>query len=120
MNSAVTGQDPRATTPISDLSETGVFVHTDEPLGIDSEIELRFTVQLDEPILFEGVGRVVRVSREEPVGMGVEFVDLDDSGRDVIRKILLRAEAARSRTKPPLARTDPHLRTHGLVAKVRE
>ena len=47
MSAAVTGLDPRATTPVSDLSETGVFVHTDDPLPVGSEIELRPPGDLD-------------------------------------------------------------------------
>jgi hypothetical protein len=119
MNAAVSGLDPRATTPVSDLSETGVFVHTEEPLAIGSDIELCFTVSLgtgiDEPVLFQGHGRVVRHG-DDPMGMGVEFVDLDESARDVVRKMLLRDEAARSR--PNMAVADTSLRTHGLVARL--
>ncbi|MFO0636168.1 MAG: hypothetical protein U0168_25320 [Nannocystaceae bacterium] len=48
--------------------------------------------------------------------MGVEFVELDDAARDVVRKILLRDEA--SRRLPTLAQRHVSLRTHGLVARV--
>jgi hypothetical protein len=116
MNSAVSQLDPRATTPVSDLSETGVFVHTEDPLPLGAEIELKFTVQLDEPVLFLGRGRVVRHRSDDPCGMGVEFIELDDTARDVLQKLMLRAEADRAR--PTLAHTDPTLRTHGLVARL--
>lgn len=117
MNAAVSQLDPRATTPVSDLSETGVFVHTDEPLPLGTEIELKFTVQLEEvPVLFLGRGRVVRHGSGEPAGMGVEFIELDDTAQDVLQKLMLKAEAVRA--KPTLAHTDPGLRTHGLVARI--
>ncbi len=116
MSAAVAALDPRATTPVSDLSESGVFVHTEDQLPIGSDIELRFTVMLDEPVLFVGRGRVVRHQRgDEPHGMGVEFVELEDTARDVLGKIMLRAAAAKS---TPLPRTHELLRTHGLVANV--
>lgn len=119
MNAAVSGQDPRATTPVSDLSQTGCFVHTDDPLPIGSVIELCFTVFPEEPVLFRGHGRVVRHAVEgEPTGMGVEFVELSDASRDVVRKILLRDEA--NRQSRSLATTDEHLRTHSLVARLLE
>jgi Tfp pilus assembly protein PilZ len=117
MNAAVSKLDPRATTPVSDLSASGVFVHTADPLPIGSEIELKFTVHLEEPVLFEARGRVVRHGATgEPIGMGVEFIELDDSMRDVLKKLELKAEADRAR--PTLAHTDPGLRTHGLVARL--
>ena len=116
MSAAVSGLDPRATTPVSDLSESGVFVHTEDPLPIGSNIELRFSVMLDEPVLFIGKGRVVRHQMgDEPHGMGVEFTSLEDTARDVLGKIMLRAVASRN-TSNPFARSDDSLRTHGLVA----
>jgi Tfp pilus assembly protein PilZ len=91
MNAAVSKLDPRATTPVSDLSASGVFVHTADPLPIGSEIELKFTVHLEEPVLFEARGRVVRHGATgEPIGMGVEFIELDDSMRDVLKKLELK------------------------------
>jgi hypothetical protein len=48
--------------------------------------------------------------------MGVEFVELDDTAKDVVRKILLRHEADRQR--PTLAQRHVGLRTHGLVARL--
>lgn len=128
MSSALSESDPRATTPVSDLSETGVFVHTDERLPVGARIELRFTVFLhagfpaeglhaepDEPVLFEARGRVARVS-EDPPGLGVEFVQLEASARAVLDEILLRHEAQKQR--PSFALGDRALRTHGLVARI--
>jgi hypothetical protein len=115
MSAAFSELDPRTTTPVSDLSETGVQVHTAERPPIGSVIDLRFTVFPEEPILFEGRGRVVRYT-EDPPGMGVEFIELSDSARDCVRKILLRDEANRSR--PSLAQRHVGLRTHGLVARL--
>lgn len=114
MSAAFSETDPRTTTPVSDLSETGVFVHTSDLLPIGTEIELRFTVFPEEPVLFEGRGKVVRHG-DDPPGMGVDFIELDDTAKDVVHKILLRHEAERSR--PSMARRYVGLRTHGLVAR---
>ncbi len=119
MSAAATGLDPRSTTPVSDLSETGVFVHTDQPLEIGASVELCFTVfpEPTAPALFQGKGRVVRHAADgDPPGMGVEFETLDETARDVLRKILLRDEAKRQSRR--LAKTDETLRTHGLVARL--
>ncbi|MCR9160406.1 MAG: PilZ domain-containing protein [Nannocystaceae bacterium] len=107
--------DPRTTTPVSDLSQTGVFVHTDEQLPLGSVIDLRFTVFPEEPVLFEGKGTVVRHC-DDPKGMGVEFLDLSHGAREVLREIQIRHEAKRAANT--LTRSHPFLRTHGLVAKL--
>ena len=71
----------------------------------------------EEPVLFRSQGRVVRHAVDgEPPGMGVEFVELDDSARDVLHKIFLRDEANKASRR--LAKTDETLRTHGLVARL--
>jgi hypothetical protein len=57
---------------VSDLSEHGVFVHTGDRLAIGTTVELRFTVLLDDPVVIQGLGRVVR-HQDDPSGMGVEF-----------------------------------------------
>lgn len=112
MNTASTIGDPLSSTPVTDLSESGVFVWTDERPPIGSTIELRFQVFVEEPVLFSARGRVVRLG-DDPPGVGVTFIDLDDGAKDVIRKILLRHEANRSR--PSFAQEFAGLRTHGLV-----
>lgn len=62
----------RASTWVSDLSLGGVFVHTDELLPVGATIELRFTVLIDDPVVIEAFGKVVRHSHK-PRGMGVQF-----------------------------------------------
>lgn len=57
---------------VSDLSHGGVFVHTEELLPVGSTIELRFTILIDDPVVIEAFGKVVRHSHK-PRGMGVEF-----------------------------------------------
>lgn len=93
------------TTYVSDLSEGGVFVHTRELLEIGTELEVRFTVLLDDPVLLVAKGRVVR-HQSDPAGMGIEFTQLD---ADVVLRI--HDVIARGRPRdlgPPLrGPTDP-------------
>ncbi len=63
------------TTYVSDLSQTGVFVHTSQDLPIGTPITLRFTVLLDDPVSIVARGEVVR-RQEEPPGLGIRFVEL--------------------------------------------
>lgn len=63
-------------TYVRDLSERGVFLQTTQRMPIGALLSLRFTVVLDDPVLIEGQGRVVR-HQASPPGMGIEFTDLD-------------------------------------------
>jgi hypothetical protein len=78
-----------AATWVSDLSEGGVFVHSREQLPIGSLIELRFTVLLDDPIMIEATGTVVRHSLH-PRGMGVAFAGVSPEMVGRIQEVLVR------------------------------
>lgn len=90
-------------TYISDLSEYGVFVHTETPSAPGAKLKLRFTVLLDDPVIVEAEGRVVR-RQTDPGGMGIEFTELSP-------EMILRINDVVSRQRPrdsgpPLARED--------------
>ena len=57
---------------VSDLSSTGVFVKSRDPLPVGTRVNLKFSVILDELYVVEAGGEVVRNSRQ-PLGMGVAF-----------------------------------------------
>lgn len=89
---------------ISDLSEYGVFVHTHAPSPRGTRLRLRFTVLLDDPVIIEGEGRVVRQQYEPVAGMGIEFTELAP-------EMILRIDDVVSRQRPlelgpPLPRED--------------
>ena len=79
---------------VMNLSRSGVFIKSDDPLPIGTRVDLRFTVIFDELEIIEGVGEVVR--RVEPgtpdqvAGMGVVFVELTQVSRELIERILVR------------------------------
>jgi Tfp pilus assembly protein PilZ len=77
---------------VSDLSEHGVFVHTDDKLPIGTTVELRFSVLLDDPVVIQGLGKVVR-HQSDPSGMGVEFGPLSPA-------MVLRIQDVISRQRP--------------------
>src|SRR5688572_5771799 len=72
---------------VTNISRSGAFIKTSEPLPIGSEVDLRFTVIMDDIETIEGVGRVVRVETDPP-GMGVVFQELSGYSRDLIEKLL--------------------------------
>ncbi len=74
---------------VSDLSLGGVFVHTAELLPVGSMIDLRFSILLDDPLVIEAYGRVVRHSHK-PRGMGVQFAALSGETSARIEQVLAR------------------------------
>jgi Tfp pilus assembly protein PilZ len=72
---------------VTNISRSGAFIKTAEPLPIGSEVDLRFTVIMDDIETIEGVDTVVRVDSDPP-GMGVVFKELSSYSRGLIEKLL--------------------------------
>jgi Tfp pilus assembly protein PilZ len=72
---------------VTNISRTGVFIKTKTPLPIGTEVNLRFTVIMDDIETIDGLGEVVRVA-DDPPGMGVVFKKLTDYSQDLIEKLL--------------------------------
>lgn len=77
---------------VSDISRTGVFIRTDDPLPVGTKVDLRFTVIHDDFETVEGIGEVTRVvpPGEPAPGMGVVFVELTNASRGLIERLLTR------------------------------
>jgi uncharacterized protein (TIGR02266 family) len=72
---------------VTNISRSGAFIRTSSPLPVGTEVDLRFTVIMDDIETIEGVGRVVRVETN-PSGMGVVFEKLSDYSSRLIEKLL--------------------------------
>ncbi len=72
---------------VTNISRTGAFIKTKTPLPIGTEVNLRFTVIMDDIETIEGVGEVVRVQTDPP-GMGVVFRELSDYSQNLINNLL--------------------------------
>jgi uncharacterized protein (TIGR02266 family) len=72
---------------VTNISRSGVFIKTREPLPIGTEVNLRFTVIMDDIETIEGLGTVVRVEADPP-GMGVVFKELSSYSQRLIEKLL--------------------------------
>lgn len=78
---------------VSNISETGAFIRSDDPLPVGTKVDLRFSVIADDIEIIEGIGEVVRVvngEKDEPSGMGVVFVDLTQSSQSLVQRLLTR------------------------------
>jgi Tfp pilus assembly protein PilZ len=74
---------------VTNISRSGAFIKTSQPLPIGTEVNLRFTVIMDDIETIEGVGQVVRVDAD-PSGMGVVFKELSGYSKKLIEKLLTR------------------------------
>jgi uncharacterized protein (TIGR02266 family) len=72
---------------VTNISRTGVFIKTKQPLPIGTAVNLRFTVIMDDIESVEGEGEVVRVEADPP-GMGVVFRKLSGYSQGLIEKLL--------------------------------
>ena len=78
---------------VINLSRSGVFIKSDDPLPSGTKVNLRFTVIFEDLETIEGVGEVVRVVSAGPgqtAGMGVVFVELTQFSRELVERILVR------------------------------
>jgi hypothetical protein len=72
---------------VTNISRTGAFVKSPEPLPVGTRVDLRFTVIMDEVETIEGVGEVVRVQTDPP-GMGVVFTELNQYSQNLLTRLL--------------------------------
>jgi hypothetical protein len=74
---------------VTNISRSGVFIRSENPLPIGTLVNLCFSVILDDLETVSGVGKVVRVS-EEPRGMGIVFVELDTVSEKIVESLFAR------------------------------
>ena len=72
---------------VTNVSRSGAFIQTKEPLALGTKVNLTFTVILEDLETIEGIGEVVRVQADPP-GMGVVFVELTSHSQDLIAKLI--------------------------------
>ncbi len=78
---------------VSNISRSGVFIKSDDPLPVGTRVTLKFTVIMDDLETIEGVGEVVRTIVQAPgvqSGMGVVFISLTGYSRQLVERILVR------------------------------
>ena len=73
---------------VTNISRSGVFIRSKDPLPPKTQVNLKFTVIMDDIETIEGIGEVVRVSHDPP-GMGVAFVELSSYSKKLIERLLL-------------------------------
>ena len=74
---------------VTNVSTSGVFVRSSEPLPVGTQVNLEFTVLMDGFETVSGEGEVVRV-HDDPSGMGVVFTKLSSTSQAIIERLLTR------------------------------
>jgi len=72
---------------VTNISTTGAFIKTEQPLKIGTQVSLRFSIIMEDIELIEGLGEVTRV-QDDPPGMGVIFKELSERSREVIERLV--------------------------------
>ena len=78
---------------VSNISRSGAFIRSDEPLPVGTRVALRFTLLMEEIETIEGLGEVVRVvpmGGRSKSGMGVVFVELTRHSKALLERLLTR------------------------------
>jgi Tfp pilus assembly protein PilZ len=82
---------------VTNISRSGAFVRSQSPLPVGTEVNLKFTVIMDDVEHIEGLGKVVRVETDPP-GMGVVFTELNEYSQTLIAKLLTAPATAPSQS----------------------
>lgn len=74
---------------VTNISRSGAFIRSKNPLPVGTPVNLKFTVIMSDIETIEGAGEVVRVESDPP-GMGVVFTDLTGYSQQLIERLLTR------------------------------
>ena len=72
---------------VTNVSRSGVFIRSKDPLPVGTKVNLKFTVIMGHVEVIEGAGEVVRV-QDDPPGMGVAFTELTKYSEDLLVRLL--------------------------------
>jgi len=72
---------------VYNLSRGGIFLRCDDELPLGTQVQLLFTILLDDLATIEGVGRVVHHGQGGLKGLGIEFVTLTPESRAIVDSV---------------------------------
>jgi hypothetical protein len=73
---------------VTNISRTGAFVKSKQPLPVGTKVNLKFTIIMDDIETIEGIGKVVRV-QHDPTGMAVVFTELSQYSQNLIERLFV-------------------------------
>jgi hypothetical protein len=72
---------------VMNVSRSGAFIRSKDPLPVGTTVNLKFTIIMDDLETIEGLGEVVRVTKN-PSGMGVVFTKLTAHSHALLNKLM--------------------------------
>lgn len=90
VNSEFGAVDAHLSEYVTNVSRTGAFIRSKDPLPVGTRVNLKFTILLEEIEVIEGVGEVVRVQGAAAPGgqgMGVQFRRLSEASVKLLEKL---------------------------------
>jgi uncharacterized protein (TIGR02266 family) len=72
---------------VSNVSRSGVFIRSRQPLAVGTKVNLEFTLLAEEIQTVAGIGEVVRV-HDDPPGMGIVFTEVSSYDSRIIERLL--------------------------------
>src|ERR1700744_2128848 len=85
---------------VADISTTGVFIKSRDPLPVGERVNLKFSLILDELHVVEALGEWGRQTRQ-PLGMGVAFRELSPASQRLIGQAVRDRVERQPRTTSP-------------------
>lgn len=90
VNAELVAIDQHLTEYVTNVSRSGAFIRSKDPLPVGTRVNLRFTLVLDELESIEGVGEVVRIQGPDAPGgsgMGVIFRRLSEGSIHLLDRL---------------------------------
>ncbi len=75
----------------SNVSFGGLFIKTNNPRPVDTEVIIEIPDPSGNPVIFNGLVRSIKYYNGAPSGMGIEFKDIDGPGRSILSSIMDKA-----------------------------
>ena len=72
---------------VANVSRSGAFIRSKDPLPVGTVVNLKFTIVMNELETIEGLGEVVRITKN-PLGMAVVFTKLTAHSRQLLAKLI--------------------------------
>ena len=88
INKSFDSFDAFVTEYVANVSRSGVFIRSSQPLPVGTKVHLAFSVLMDGMETIEGSGKVVRV-HTDPAGIGVVFTELTKSSQTILDRLLV-------------------------------
>lgn len=75
---------------VSNLSRGGIFLRCEEVLPLGTEVDLHFTILVEDMETIQGRGEVVHHGHGGPPGLGIRFLELSPSSQAIIEDLYAR------------------------------